>query len=176
MNRATLRRIRSELPTIQCKGKCWPYCTPVHQIVDKSELERMVRARGYLPEPAQPDLCAFLANGRCTVYKDRPAVCELWGLAETTTCPWGCKPQPRYLTIREAIEFEFRLETGAGREEARLFVFDAEHTGLLQFANSPAVADQSWTPTIRAALLELLRQGRTDHLSQTTLKALEGLK
>jgi len=141
-------------------------------MVSNQEWDRMISARGYLPEQTHSDLCEFLENGRCSVYRQRPFVCELYGLIESQTCPWGCQPTPRYLTTIEGLEFTYRFHTGASAEEARYFFFAAESEGVIQFTDSVLRTAQQWTRTERTALLNLLRQGLTKHLSPTALAAL----
>ena len=70
--------------------------------------------------------CAYLQEGRCTIYNDRPLVCRLWGAAENLICPFGCKPD-RYLTEAEAVDLMQRMGDLGG---------DMRSPGLLQ----------GWTP------------------------------
>ncbi len=44
--------------------------------------------------------CPLLKRGRCTVYRQRPMVCRLWGCVASMPCPWGCRPA-RFLTVEE---------------------------------------------------------------------------
>jgi Fe-S-cluster containining protein len=84
-------------------------------MVAREEYDRICRHLGHaLPDavrmPDGPvrtctvgDMCPMLsAEGRCTVYALRPALCRLWFMVEDLPCPYGCRPE-RYLTAREAL-------------------------------------------------------------------------
>jgi len=174
-----LRRIYAELPTIQCKGECWPFCSPIRRVTSPEEWQRMIQARGHLPEASHPDLCQFLDNGRCSVYRERPPICHFYGLVETMICPWGCEPSPRYLSMPEMHEFMYRIRTGASKAEAHRFV-----QGMLSELSTVTTTDtealtaqalyamNSWTRTELLALLKLYAEGRTEHMPKPTLEAL----
>ena len=107
----TLQQLYTELPTIECQQKCQWYCRNI--AMSGTEFDLIRERLGFTPrsDPVNPDPCPMLKNGLCSVYDLRPLICRLWSLTETMQCPWGCRPQPRYLTEEEA--FAFLLRTGA---------------------------------------------------------------
>lgn len=69
------------------------------------------RARGVRISDAESALassdtffCEALTDAkRCAVYDVRPLICRLWGAVEDMPCPYGCTPEPRFLTTQEAM-------------------------------------------------------------------------
>lgn len=177
MTSKQVRRIYAELPTIDCKGECWPFCSPIRSITSDVEWQQMIEHHGGEPEPSHPDLCAFLKNGRCTVYKARPAICRFWGIVQTMQCPWGCKPSPRYLTVWEMHQYLYRIRTGASPAEARnaITFFTRGISAYNNYSASVEATVRSWTPTVRKALMELQQQGRTEALGPFAMEALDFL-
>lgn len=107
-----LDALYAELPTIECKGKCWDACGPI--FMSKYEWRRILRhprLKGK-PEPRMRSdfSCPLLTNNRCMVYRHRPMICRLWGIVESLPCPWDCKPEPRYLSHVEGHDFLLRAE------------------------------------------------------------------
>lgn len=111
---ADLDALYAELPTIACKGQCWDSCGPIS--MSRIEWLRITTRLGYTPrqqiDPERPETltCPMLKDHRCSVYELRPMICRLWGIVESMPCPWGCRPQPRYLTHREGHDFLLRAE------------------------------------------------------------------
>jgi Fe-S-cluster containining protein len=107
---AALDRLYASIPALDCKGLCRDSCGPI--AMTGLEEERMVEARGgplppHTPHPLalQAISCPLLtAEGRCSVYHARPAICRLWGAVDhdLMRCPHGCRPEPRPLTERES--------------------------------------------------------------------------
>ncbi len=111
-----LQRIYDGLPTIECQRLCQASCGPIG--MGPEEFMRICDRRGSAPPyvisdagsgrvllaPPPPDLtCPLLGpSGGCSVYRYRPLLCRLYGVAEGMECPHGCKPKPRYLTRAEA--------------------------------------------------------------------------
>jgi Fe-S-cluster containining protein len=114
---AALDKLYAELPTITCRGECAESCGPIQ--MSGIEWQRIVKKLGYTPRGNPSTLaCPMLTNGRCSVYAIRPMICRLWALVEEMACPWGCKPDPRYLTYREGLEFLAKAQiAGALSEE-----------------------------------------------------------
>lgn len=98
------------LPGLACKRLCQECCGPV--FMEKLEWERIGERLGRYPRPTPEQAakleCPMLADGGCTVYDLRPAVCRLWGLVESMRCPHGCVPE-RVLTDAEGHEFLGRV-------------------------------------------------------------------
>ena len=72
-----------------------------------------------VPEPQPGGFCPYLDLGtkRCTVHSVRPMICRLWGVSENMKCPHGCKPEPRYLTVKEQrAYFRKALQIGNAKE------------------------------------------------------------
>lgn len=105
MNRKVerLKEIYASLPTIACKRLCADSCGPTG--MGRIEQDRIVAARGGRPigQVKPPSIiCPLLdSQNNCTVYRVRPLLCRLWGIAENLPCNYGCVPEPRYLTAEE---------------------------------------------------------------------------
>lgn len=56
------------------------------------------------------DHCAFLVEGRCTVYEARPFICRLYAADETFECPHGCEVEGKRLTVAEANALLSKIE------------------------------------------------------------------
>lgn len=125
--KAQLDRLYKELPTIDCRRECSSSCGPIN--MSRVEWARIVKKLGYEPrmslpqtnaEAAKPGAleCPMLRGGICSVYHIRPLICRLWGVAEGLECPWGCTPEPGYLTKLEAFDFLLRIEAFSNPEQA----------------------------------------------------------
>jgi Fe-S-cluster containining protein len=64
--------------------------------------------------------CPALADGRCTVYEDRPTICRLWGAAQSMPCPHGCTPADA-LTQEESHELLRQAGEAGGGMAGRYF-------------------------------------------------------
>lgn len=100
--RIALDGLYSELPRIECAGKCANSCGPV--MMSRVEWQRVCRAGGERWAQADDLTCPYLENERCTVYEVRPMLCRLWGVVEGMPCIFGCVPE-RMLTDEEGREF-----------------------------------------------------------------------
>lgn len=125
--KAQLDKLYRELPTINCRRECSSSCGPVD--MSRVEWERIVKKLGYEPRKSMPRTseeaarpgalsCPMLRSGLCSVYHVRPLICRLWGVAEGLECPWGCTPEPGYLTKLEAFDYLLRIEALSHPEEA----------------------------------------------------------
>lgn len=106
-----LLAVYNKIPSIECKGLCHESCTiaPASKIEVKRVKEIFpgrspfnyegvldkIKAEGDVPS------CKALKGGRCSIYRYRPAICRLFGVAEGLECPFGCVPS-KYLTREEA--------------------------------------------------------------------------
>lgn len=100
----TLDAIYAAVPNINCKGLCQECCGPVLQSV--AETQAMTKAAGgKIPSLRSDMTCGLLKNGRCSIYKDRPLICRLWGVTREMPCPFGCLPE----RILEKPEAHFLL-------------------------------------------------------------------
>lgn len=99
----------SELPTLECQGKCQESCGPV--FMSRLEWDRIKSALGWVPRGGKSLTCPMLhrGSGKCRVYEIRPMICRLWGIVESMPCLWGCKPSHN-LTDREGHEFLRRAD------------------------------------------------------------------
>jgi hypothetical protein len=109
MNPVTLVELYRKLPGIPCKGLCVDSCGPV--AVGAAEHRRMTAAGGPFTYQPETERCGYLVDGRCTVYRDRPFICRLWGVEESMRCPYGCVPD-RVVPHDEGVAL---LERLAGR-------------------------------------------------------------
>lgn len=97
--------------SLECKGLCQACCGPIpfperlreqfpEMMLPKNPLDvrLLVRQKG-------PYACPFLAQGRCTIYEQRPAICRLWGASRALQCPFGCLPRGALLSRREGHRY-----------------------------------------------------------------------
>jgi hypothetical protein len=90
-----LRSVWARIPGVECKGLCTDSCTSF--LVSDGE-DKLLQSRGIIMDPPKrvlhdPDYrCPALVKGRCTVYRDRPTVCRLYGVVARMPCPHGCVP------------------------------------------------------------------------------------
>jgi len=92
--RRQLRRLYALVPVmLDCKGLCADSCrSPLD--VSEMEAERIHELAG---EPIVPGdgerACNMLnADGRCSVYRDRPMLCRMFGASVLMPCEHGCEP------------------------------------------------------------------------------------
>lgn len=143
--KAALDRLYAELPTIACQRKCESSCGPI--LMSRIEDERITKKLGYEPvmtlDPTNPRSfrCPMLRDGLCAVYAIRPMLCRLWGIVETLPCPWGCKPEPRYLSHREGLVMLKRAEELGTPEEAAQARLEREHLEAMPEETLRAIAD-----------------------------------
>lgn len=104
----TIEAIYAAVPDVGCKGLCTECCGPLS--MSAHEALRIAVKHGSMPMPDKTLTCDKLANGRCSIYADRPLVCRLFGAAEGLECPWGCKPQAPLLTREQCGELIARAE------------------------------------------------------------------
>ena len=87
-----LQAIYDRLPVVVCQGKCQDACGPI--ACSDGERRRMERRAGkplvFHPETLS---CGYLVDGRCSVYRERPFVCRIYGASTKLACPFGCRPQ-----------------------------------------------------------------------------------
>jgi Fe-S-cluster containining protein len=113
-----LEALYAELPTIECRGKCWDSCgrLPLLQI----ERRRIAEAGVTIPDGTKargPMVCPALSMFRqCSVYEIRPTICRLWALVDNMHCNFGCVPTGGRLSVAEGYEFL-----------ARAFEIDGQH-------------------------------------------------
>lgn len=102
---SALDAIYARIPDSGCRGLCVKSCGPIlcseHE---RGEIKRWsgVDIMGWISSPLIAP-CAFLFDGRCSIYSMRPAICRLFGSVDhqLLRCPHGCKPG-RPLTTAEA--------------------------------------------------------------------------
>lgn len=93
-----IQRIYSILPSIKCKRLSQESCGPI--LMSKAESDRI--AERIVPKASGDLTCPMLSiMGNCTIYDIRPAICRIYGLTRTLSCPHGCIPD-RWLTDAEA--------------------------------------------------------------------------
>ena len=85
--------IYAALPDAKCQRVCQDSCGPI--LLTKPELDRIKAKQGGPVPPPREDLsCPLLSiMGHCTVYDVRPAICRLYGLLRSLSCPHGCVPE-----------------------------------------------------------------------------------
>ena len=84
-----IREIWNRIPNIICKGLCYPSCN--FWISSKAELDIIKQHKNKTPTGI---ICPYLTDdNKCEIYNLRAASCRLWGVTESTSCPFGCKPK-----------------------------------------------------------------------------------
>ncbi len=107
-----LASLYAQIPSILCKGECYDACGPI--AMTALEYRRIVARRGGR-EPVSTSLdCPLLsADGRCTVYADRPEICRIYGVVKALPCPYGCRPK-RWLSHEEAVALHREIAALSG--------------------------------------------------------------
>jgi Fe-S-cluster containining protein len=88
-----VRAVWSQIPDIDCKQKCQESCGPWS--ASTSEIDMLEQVLDETPDPDGDEQCPLLEDGDCQVYRIRPTICRLWGVADGMPCPWGCEPERR---------------------------------------------------------------------------------
>ncbi|MGW3860389.1 YkgJ family cysteine cluster protein [Streptomyces sp. NPDC005047] len=173
-NPKALDELYRSLPTVQCIGECWSSCAGNIQLspLEKSRVNSaglLWKDGGFAELPngtrvATP--CSALDQTRlvCRVYKDRPMICRIWGIFESMACPWGCRPKGGLLDDIEAM---------------RLMNLALWYGGSASAIEPSRWDEISSTPRYRAALKEMLAQGRpvrdSGEIIQGTIRLRPGL-
>ena len=100
--------IWAQIPDVHCKGKCQEACGPVW--CSPAE-ERRIRMdyNTAISFNHSTLTCSLLANGRCSIYSSRPAICRLWGAVKKMRCPFGCRPR-KWISDQKAGRLLRRLD------------------------------------------------------------------
>jgi hypothetical protein len=143
---AALQAIYDQVPSIpDCLGKCWVSCGPA----EMSDRERQrARQAGYRISAAREAITrvetywceALTCEGRCAIYDLRPLICRLWGVTEAMSCPYGCQPDPGYLTDDEGFRLMMEsMAVGGGLHDlGRVITLDEVAEAMTRFRGSDA--------------------------------------
>lgn len=123
----SLADVYARIPPVACKGLCEDSCGPIAMSVEEDarlqelgvRIPSMVDKVGVV-EGGGDYYCPALADGRCSVYEDRPTICRLWGATESMPCPHGCTP-PDALTQQQSHELLRRAAEAGGGMASRFF-------------------------------------------------------
>ena len=74
-----------QIPSFQCKPGCTDCCGPIP--FSKHEWDKVKNKR-----KTKSTSCPYIANGKCSIYQDRPLMCRLYGTTAGLACPHGCRP------------------------------------------------------------------------------------
>lgn len=100
--------------TIKCKGLCVESCGPIAMTGD--EFRRISEASNSEPTVDSKGTCSLLVGGKCSVYSVRPLICRLFGLIKKMNCPYGCVPEPRWMTNEESYQLLRKIDKITGRK------------------------------------------------------------
>lgn len=89
-----ISELYKQIPSSVCRSGCSECCTNMIQLSPSEER----RIGGY----EWNGKCSHLIDGKCSVYKDRPFVCRIYGTNELMRCD-GCK-SGKYLSEGEVTE------------------------------------------------------------------------
>lgn len=104
-----LDAVYRKVPRLRCQGKCQDYCGAIP--MTRVEWQRITSRLGYAPKGDETLTCPMLTDeGRCSVYRERPLICRLWGAVEDLRCPHGCEPEGGFITRDEARALIDRAE------------------------------------------------------------------
>lgn len=113
--RAAFNALCALVPEMVCKGLCQQACTSPIDIIpteaailgDVGTLILSANPKNHGLQPKKVTLGACVAldgNGRCTVYKDRPFMCRIWGAVSFMACAHGCVPEGGFMGDVEALQ------------------------------------------------------------------------
>lgn len=92
-----LDKLYKAIPAFTCKPGCNDCCGPVPMAKEEWQAIKMVKRsdNGCID-------CAYVVDGACGVYADRPFLCRLFGasLEPKMVCPHGCGPA-KPLTVKQ---------------------------------------------------------------------------
>jgi len=97
--KATIKRLRKQIPTFECIPGCTDCCGPVHAAPwEESQIEKHTGKAAKLNRLPSPGLCLrcpYSLNGNCEIYDDRPIICRLFGTIDEPEmlCPHGRRPK-----------------------------------------------------------------------------------
>lgn len=106
------RALYRVIPSMPCPSDCSRCCGPAP--LSPWEAARL-GVPGAVVTPTHPGTatCAFLENGRCSVYARRPFACRLYGTTAVAPCERGVRPDPAVeIPIVRAVELVKRFELG----------------------------------------------------------------
>lgn len=85
-----LAELYRAIPSFDCKPGCSDCCGPVPMA--KPEWQAIKLAKRAAGQDCLT--CAYLVDGACSVYQDRPFLCRLFGATTDAkmACPHGCGP------------------------------------------------------------------------------------
>ena len=117
-----LDRAYAAIPVVNCRGLCTDSC---HSLVMTPAEQRRIRAATGIRLPlvhAGGPCGALDEDGRCQAYRERPALCRLFGSVDDPLmrCPFGCVPEGGLLDSDEGhrVLDEVRRIDGAPRRAA----------------------------------------------------------
>jgi len=85
-----LAKLYEKIPEVNCKGLCSEACAFIKMSdFEQQRLDKKYGKADYLCNPCP----ILLIDGKCSIYKDRPFVCRMFGATKRLPCPFGCKPE-----------------------------------------------------------------------------------
>ena len=101
LTREQIQAVYDQVPDVECQGKCTQACGPIgfSQAEADQWVDQGIIAPRTIHHPVHGALtCDKLSTeGRCTIYKDRPLICRLFGAVKRLKCPHGCRPKGQFL-------------------------------------------------------------------------------
>lgn len=90
-----LKQLYDRIPTFVCEPGCNDCCGPV--AMSKTERKKIGLDSSITPVDSTMT-CKFYTHSCCSIYKDRPLLCRLFGTTEKLKCP---KRGPEKLLTQE---------------------------------------------------------------------------
>jgi uncharacterized protein len=85
-----LKQLYELIPSFECEPGCNDCCGPVAVI--KVERKKLKLVESIIPTNKNSLTCCFSTPNGCSVYKDRPMTCRLFGTVEKLKCPKNKTP------------------------------------------------------------------------------------
>lgn len=105
-----LKKLRTQIPSFQCKHGCHDCCGPV--TASSEEMARMPVKNEDEHAVALAELsCPHLGDNGCEAYEERPLICRLFGTTPRLPCPNGNRPDYMINPYVEVQILRFMKET-----------------------------------------------------------------
>ena len=108
-----IKSIYKKIPKIDCQGKCQQSCGIIlmSETEKKQLMKKGIDIPGFKTHPIfGKHTCTKISDdGKCSIYKDRPAVCRLWGVVLEMPFPHNCTAE-KILTKDEGFSILGELQ------------------------------------------------------------------
>lgn len=107
-----IEKVYASIPGLKCKRKCQSYCSGI--AFSRGEAQYLLTSGKKLPvADSTMSPCSHLLQGQCGIYRHRPLICRIWGVARSLKCPHGCRPD-RWLGDDEVLAMIKKIDEICG--------------------------------------------------------------